>query len=122
MSGTGRCYVGRAMALHVAGVGHLPELGARHHPHEMEAVVKTWLASDRDVVCFNPYALDAIPADQAHRILCVASRLKPDGTRESVSRRLVDEPRWSFYKHDLKPGEFWATVGEDWAFDLPREP
>lgn len=116
---TSRVFVGKALALHVAGVGGLPELATRHHPAEMEAVVAQWLASDRDAVCFNPHALDQIPREQAHRIVCVALidgavRMQP----------ITENAEWSWFcdVDGMLPGEFWSSFGEEWVgLDLSPE-
>lgn len=111
---TSRVFIGKAKALHVAGVGGLPELATRHHPAEMEAVVAQWLAGDRDAVCFNPFALDAIPTSEAHRIICVALDPYAD-TDRVVMKPLCEHPEWGQWDDVLQPGGIWTLVFESWV-------
>lgn len=73
------------------------------HPTEYPALVQSLRQRDAKVACNNPYVLDYC---NPHEIYVVGK----DGT----PKPLVTHPECLRWAHEMKPGEFWSTVGDNW--------
>ena len=57
----------------------------------------------------SPFIVDAVPADDV-RVLS----LGPEG--HARCKKLTAHPDWQKWREQLKAGEFWSFVGEEWLF------
>ena len=55
----------------------------------------------------SPYLVDHFSADEVR-----LTTMRDDGS--VVAGKLNDHPDFERWKDEMKPGEFWSTVGEDW--------
>lgn len=63
----------------------------------------------------SPYLVDHFDASEV-----VLTALREDGS--VAVGRLSDHPEFDRWKDEMKPGEFWSTVGEDWVRDAKTPP
>ncbi len=56
----------------------------------------------------SPYLVDWLKPEEVR-----ITSLLEDGS--AVIRELGDHPEFDRWKEEMKPGEFWSTVGEDWS-------
>ncbi len=70
------------------------------------------LASESDIqilaTSHSPYLVDWLKPEEVR-----ITSLLEDGS--AVIRELGDHPEFDRWKEEMKPGEFWSTVGEDWS-------
>lgn len=90
------------------------------HPSAQAALVKTFRAirERRPEVQFlctthSPFVLDAFADEEV--IVCARGA---DGAMRAMS--LARHPEWSKWKAQLRAGEFWSSVGEDWVLATPE--
>lgn len=90
------------------------------HPSAQAALVKTFRAirERRPEVQFlctthSPFVLDAFLDEEV--IVCARGA---DGAMRAMS--LARHPEWSKWKAQLRAGEFWSSVGEDWVLATPE--
>lgn len=96
----------------------LDDLDRALHPRaqrDLVAVLQAALAqsenSDLQIIAttHSPFVVDAVSADDV-RVLS----LGPKG--HARCKKLTDHPDWQKWRDQLKAGEFWSFVGEEWLF------
>lgn len=89
------------------------------HPTAQEALVRVFrgILERREEVQFlctthSPFVLDFF---DEHEVIVLARK----GNGTTVARGLSEHPDWPSWKKQLKPGEFWTSVGESWVTEAP---
>lgn len=82
--------------------------------HDRHAEVLANLRAGPSPVAVGVWCPYAVSHFDAADVWVLAARA---GTGHAA--RLSDHPAWEKWRGKLDPGEFWASSGEDWIFDVP---
>ncbi|HUU96907.1 MAG TPA: AAA family ATPase [Phycisphaerae bacterium] len=97
------------------------ELERALHPKALGELVRQIRALQKEfpdlqviATTHSPYLVDHFDASEV-----ILTTLRDDGS--VVAGRLHEHPEFERWKDEMKPGEFWSTVGEDWLKDKKGE-